>query len=113
FRERSELVQQYVTAYRHYCWPVNSVADIKLAPFHLLASEGKTYFDRTHLWHMETLAELSRGDPECLVATPARAVDLGDPAAVQELFAWWDSLTGSGGEGIVVKPMDFVVRGKR
>lgn len=113
FTERSDLVQRYVTAYRHYCWPVNSVADIKLAPFHLLASEGRTYFDKTHVWHMETLAELACHDPRCLVATPVRVVDLGDAAATQALYSWWDSLTGSGGEGIVVKPLDFVARGKR
>ena len=27
-------------AYRRYCWPVNSLDDLKLAPFHLLATEG-------------------------------------------------------------------------
>jgi protein phosphatase len=113
FMERSELVQRYVTAYRRYCWPVNSVADIKIAPFHLLASEGKTYFDKTHVWHMETLAELAGHDPQCFVATSVRVVDFADAGAVQNLFAWWDTLTGSGGEGIVVKPMDFIARGKR
>ncbi|MGH9344783.1 MAG: polynucleotide kinase-phosphatase [Terriglobia bacterium] len=113
FAERNELVHRYITAYRHYCWPVNSVADIKVAPFHLLASEGKTHFDRTHVWHMETLAELARHDPQCLVATPVRMVDLGDADAVQDLFSWWNSLTGSGGEGIVVKPKDFIARGAR
>jgi protein phosphatase len=113
FVDRGELVQRYVTAYRHYCWPVNSVADIKVAPFHLLASEGKTYFDKTHAWHMETLAELARHAPQCLTATPVRTVDLADAAGVQNLFAWWDALTSDGGEGIVVKPIDFVARGKR
>lgn len=113
FTERGELVQRYVTAYRHYCWPVNSVADIKVAPFHLLASEGKTYFDKTHVWHMETLSELARHDPQCLVATPVRTVALAEAGAVENLFAWWDALTSGGGEGIVVKPMDFVARGKR
>jgi protein phosphatase len=113
FKERGELVQRYIAAYRHYCWPVNSIADIKLAPFHLLASEGRTYFDKTHVWHMETLAELCRHDSQCLVATPVRTVDLGEPAAVQSLFSWWARLTASGGEGIVVKPMDFIARGKR
>jgi protein phosphatase len=113
FMERGELVQRYVTAYRHYCWPVNSVEDIKLAPFHLLASESRTYFDKPHTWHMETLAELARHDPQCLVATPVRAIDLADASAVESLFAWWDALTGAGGEGIVVKPMDFVARGRR
>lgn len=113
FADRKELVNRYVTAYRHYCWPVSSVADINLAPFHLLASEGKTHFDRTHAWHMETLAELARHDPQCIVATPVRMVDLEDAEAVQGLFSWWDSLTASGGEGIVVKSKDFIARGAR
>lgn len=113
FLERGELVQRYVAVYRHYCWPVNSVADIKVAPFHLLASEGKTYFDKTHVWHMDILAELARHEPQCLVATPVRVIDLADASARQSLLAWWDVLTGAGGEGIVVKPMDFVARGKR
>jgi protein phosphatase len=113
FVERGELVQRYVTAYRYYCWPVSSVADIKVAPFHLLASEGRTYFDKTHAWHMETLAELARHDSQCLVATPVRTVELAEADAVENLFAWWDALTSGGGEGIVVKPIDFVARGRR
>lgn len=62
---------------------------------------------------METLAELARHDPQCLVATPVRTVDLADAGAVQNLFSWWNSLTSAGGEGIVVKPIDFVAHGKR
>ena len=33
--ERRRMVNDYVEAYRRYCWPVNSVNDLKLAPFHL------------------------------------------------------------------------------
>ena len=40
-RDRLTRANRYVDAYRHYCWPVRSVADLKLAPFHLLASEGR------------------------------------------------------------------------
>ena len=36
-----ETAKPYVDAYRRYCWPVQSLPDLKLAPFHLLASEGK------------------------------------------------------------------------
>ena len=50
-------------AYRHYCWPVNSLTDLKLAPFHLLASEGKVHTDKTHVWHMDTLAAVCRARP--------------------------------------------------
>ena len=41
---------------------MNSVADLKFAPFFLLATEGKLYFDRTHEWHMRALAELCGRD---------------------------------------------------
>ena len=44
--------------------PVRGVEDIKLAPFHILASEGAAHADKTHVWHMETLAELCKADPE-------------------------------------------------
>jgi len=43
FTERSEMMQKYVEAYRKYCWPVNSIDDLKLAPFHILATEGKVH----------------------------------------------------------------------
>ena len=56
FRRRREAANLYVDSYRRYCWPVNSVSDLKLAPFHLLASEGQVHVNRDHAWHMETLA---------------------------------------------------------
>ena len=46
--------QRFVAAYRRYCWPVASVSDLKLAPFHLLATEGKVHADKPHDWHMQT-----------------------------------------------------------
>ena len=33
YRQRAENVVRFVAAYRHYCWPVNSLADLKLALF--------------------------------------------------------------------------------
>src|SRR6185436_3107891 len=38
FRERESRAASYVEAYGRYCWSVQSLADLKLAPFHLLAS---------------------------------------------------------------------------
>jgi protein phosphatase len=113
YADRSPMVDKYIDAYRRYCWQVNNVTDLKLAPFHLLATEGKTYFDQTHQWHMQTLQRLTAVDPQWLTATPYRAVDLDDEARVQEAIHWWSTLTESGGEGTVVKPLDFVARGKR
>jgi protein phosphatase len=112
-RRREEHVGQFVAAYRQYCWPVNSLTDLKLAPFHLLASEGRAHTDRDHVWHMDTLAKVCREDPELLLATPYKVVDVTDPAQVADGVSWWTELTGRGGEGMVVKPLDFLQRGRR
>jgi protein phosphatase len=113
FDVRAGLVRRYVDAYRHYCWPVTGIDDIKLAPFHILASEGATHADKTHVWHMETLMELCRADPQLLLATPFRTAKLDDPQATSEITEWWEAMTSQGGEGMVVKPLEFIVRGKR
>ena len=113
-RDRLGRVYRYVDAYRRYCWEVRGVSDLKLAPFHLLASEGRVHVDRDHLWHMRTLSRLAgatAGTP--LIATTHRIVNLADEAEVAAGAAWWEQLTGTGGEGMVVKPFEFIVRGKR
>jgi protein phosphatase len=107
-RERQAAALRYVEEYRRYCWPVRSVADLRLAPFHLLATEGKVHADRDHLWHLERLAELCAARPDRLLATPFRAVDLADPASRAEGGRWWEELTAAGNEGMVVKPLAFV-----
>ncbi len=112
-RRRRDLADRYVRAYRGYCWPVHSLEDLKLAPFHLLATEGRVHADRDHSWHMEILARLCAADPGVLLATPYRVVPLEDETAVAETTAWWEALTGSGGEGMVVKPQQFIARGSR
>ena len=81
YRRREQDIGQFVAAYRQYCWPVESLTDLKLAPFHLLATEGHVHTDKDHLWHMETLAEVCRADPELLLATPYKVVDVTDPAS--------------------------------
>jgi protein phosphatase len=110
--QRLERARKYVDAYGRYCWKVQSLADLKLAPFHLLASEGKVHINRDHLWHMQTLARLAQGGTP-LMPTGHRLVDLTDPASIEQGTAWWEQLTGCGGEGMVVKPLDFVVKGRR
>jgi protein phosphatase len=109
---RAAMVDDYIAAYRRYCWPVHSVADLKFAPFHLLASEGKVHVDRDHAWHMATLARLCR-ESTPLLGTRYITIDLTDPEAVSRGIDWWMKLTEAGGEGMVIKPRDFVTRGKR
>ena len=92
---------------------MDSLADLKLAPFHLLATEGHVHTDKDHVWHMETLAEVCRADPALLRTTPYQVVDVTDPASQAAGIAWWEELTGQGGEGMVVKPLAFIHRGGR
>ncbi|HEY7834963.1 MAG TPA: polynucleotide kinase-phosphatase [Ktedonobacterales bacterium] len=108
-RTRQDAITRYTAAYRAYCWPVAGLEGVRIAPFHLLAAEGRTFLDRDHLWHMAELARLAEADP-LFLATSHRAVDLADEAACAEAAAWWEALTERGGEGIVVKPLDFIAR---
>jgi protein phosphatase len=113
YRERLQMAEQYVDAYRRYCWPVSSLADLKLAPFHLLATEGVVHADKDHIWHMETLKRICHADPNLLLATNYLVVDLADLASSAEGVSWWEQLTESGGEGMVVKPFNFLANGRR
>ncbi|MCC7447690.1 MAG: polynucleotide kinase-phosphatase [Anaerolineae bacterium] len=113
YQTRVGLTAQYVDAYRRYCWPVTTLTDLKLAPFHLLASEGRVYTDQNHVWHMETLAKLCAVDTEILFPTNYQVIDVTDPTREQAGVRWWEDLTGRGGEGMVVKPLDFIVKARR
>lgn len=112
FSQKSEAVAKYRKAYQHYCWPVSRIDDYKLAPFHILATEGGVHDDKTHEWHMQTIAGICKGDPQLFLATPYKFVHLNDPQSFDEAIRWWMELTGKGGEGMVVKPYDFIATGK-
>ena len=62
-RAQRENAERYAAAYRAYCWETQGLEGVRVAPFHLLASEGKTYLDRPHTWHMEELARLAAVRP--------------------------------------------------
>ncbi|MAU11904.1 MAG: polynucleotide kinase-phosphatase [Anaerolineaceae bacterium] len=111
YGRRQTQVAQYIDAYRQYCWPVNSLDDLKLAPFHLLATEGASHVDKPHTWHMKMLSKLVSDD--LLMVTDHKVIDLTDEASQQAGITWWEELTGRGGEGMVVKPLDFIAKGPR
>lgn len=100
-------------AYRPYCWPTSGLAGVRIAPFQLLASEGRTYHDHGHDWHLALADRLVAADGELFATTRRLFVDTTDPASVGEGVRWWEELTGRGGEGMVVKPAANLTRGKR
>ncbi|MEL7532720.1 MAG: polynucleotide kinase-phosphatase [Bacteroidota bacterium] len=113
FETKTRNISRYRDAYRAYCHEVHSLDDYKLAPFHILATEGQTHTDKTHIWHMEQIARFCAADPHFLIATPFKHVDLNNEDAVAELTQWWVDMTGKGGEGMVVKPLNFIAKGKK
>jgi len=113
FVSRQQAALRYIDAYRRYCWPVDSLKDLKLAPFHILATEGQVHVNHDHVWHLETLAEISKAGDGLLVATPFKKVDVTEATDVADASSWWQELTAAGGEGMVLKPAEFVARGPR
>ncbi|MEO1393254.1 MAG: polynucleotide kinase-phosphatase [Cyanobacteria bacterium J06634_5] len=113
YQQRANLADKYVDAYRRYCWPVNDLSDLILAPFHVLATEGKVHSDKTHDWHMQQIAQFAQAAPELLVATEYKTIYLQNEASCNAGIQWWESLTEAGGEGMVVKSMDFIHRGQK
>ncbi|MBW4669139.1 MAG: polynucleotide kinase-phosphatase [Cyanomargarita calcarea GSE-NOS-MK-12-04C] len=113
YQQRAEMANQYITAYRRYCWNVSNISDLKLAPFHILATEGAVHTDKDHRWHMEEVGKLAQFDSDLLQATTYKVIDLTDPRSQETGIQWWEELTNAGGEGMVVKPMEFIVQGTR
>jgi len=103
----------FTDAYRRYCWATDGLDGVRIAPFQLLATEGNTYHDRDHLWHMSLLSRLAVADPELVIATRHVVVDTTDADAEAAATVWWEEMTAAGGEGMVVKPLANLTRGAR
>jgi protein phosphatase len=113
FADRSARASLYANAWAPYVWPVSGVADLKVAPFHLLASEGRVWFDQDHVWHMSLADRMAAAGDGVVTRTEWRTVELADAEACADAISWWETLTAGGGEGMVVKPRAFVTRGKK
>jgi polynucleotide kinase-phosphatase len=107
-RDRLELraaeIDGYSAAYRAYVKPTDGLAGVTLAPFAILAGAGVSYAKKDHDWHLGLADRLVSADPRLFTPTRRMVVDLADPAAEAAATEWWLSLTGAGGEGMVVKP---------
>lgn len=104
---------KYASAWAPYAWPVSGASDLKVAPFHILASEGAVHFDKDHVWHMTLADRLAQTGGPIVTSTRWRKVGIGDDAQIADAIAWWEELIGAGGEGMVMKPLDFIARGAK
>lgn len=111
---RSQEIDLYIEEYQHYCWPVNSINDIRIAPFQILAYEKHAALIENHRWHLDTLDQLCAVDTKLLKPTGRYYVQLDNPESEQQATQWWHELTTSGrGEGMVVKPVQTIVTTNR
>ncbi|MEU7967764.1 polynucleotide kinase-phosphatase [Streptomyces sp. NPDC049097] len=109
-RERAADAAAFTEAYRRYCWTTDGLAGVRLAPFQILAVQGRSLADVPHDRQLALLDRLVEHDGSGLLQTTRRLfVDPGDPESVQAGVDWWLEMTGRGGEGMVVKPVDAVV----
>src|SRR5262249_58221403 len=112
-RGRPAAARSFAAACRPYVWPVHSLDDVRLAPFQVLAGSAGTRLDRDHTWHMTAAERLAAADP-LIVPTRHLVADLaedGEPGPA--VTAWWEEITGAGGEGMVGKPLSPVTRTRR
>ncbi|MFI6368218.1 polynucleotide kinase-phosphatase [Nocardia sp. NPDC050630] len=100
----------FTTAYGRYCWPVDGLSGLRIAPFQILAGAGVNYAMRDHEWHLANIDRLVAADAELFTPTGRKIVDLTDPDSEAAATSWWTELTTAGGEGMVVKPYDAMVR---
>ncbi|MGQ0466425.1 MAG: polynucleotide kinase-phosphatase [Sporichthyaceae bacterium] len=112
-RARADNAEAFTAAYRRYVWPTAGLDGVQIAPFQVLATEGKAWSDRDHAWHLAIADRLVDVAPSLVRRTERLAVDTTDEASVAAGVAWWTELTAAGGEGMVVKPLANVVRGQK
>jgi protein phosphatase len=110
YRNRAESNEKFVKSYQNYCKPTNGLDGYVLAPFHILATEGTVHIDKNHVWHMDSIADFCKFDDKLLLKTPYKTVRLDNEIEVAEAMDWWLAMTENGGEGMVVKPLNFVGR---
>ncbi|AMW13451.1 polynucleotide kinase-phosphatase [Streptomyces qaidamensis] len=112
--ERATDAAAFTEAYRRYCWTTDGLDGVRLAPFQILAVQGRSLAGLPHDEQLALLDRLVEHDGSGLLQTTRRLyVDTADPESVRAGVDWWLEMTGRGGEGMVVKPVGAVVRDGR
>ncbi|MDT3395538.1 polynucleotide kinase-phosphatase [Streptomyces sp. B1866] len=118
-RARAADAAAFTAAYRRYCWRTGEAVGepldgVRLAPFQLLAVRGRSLAGVPHDQQLALIDRLVAHDARrarpLLAPTGRVYVDTGDEASVAEGVRWWLELTGAGGEGMVVKPLEPLTR---
>ncbi|MFF4580698.1 polynucleotide kinase-phosphatase [Streptomyces sp. NPDC001373] len=113
-RGRAADAEAFTEAYRRYCWTTDGLEGVRFAPFQLLAAAGRSLAAVPHdeqLAWLDRLADADERSADPLLRRTSRVyVDTADEDSVRAGTGWWLELTGAGGEGMVVKPLQAYAR---
>ncbi|MEK4148208.1 polynucleotide kinase-phosphatase [Robertmurraya sp. FSL W8-0741] len=109
YEEKLSNAHVFKEVFQKYCWEINEIHQIQIAPFHLLAHSHETFFNKPHTWHMEKNKQLTLVD-NLFVETEYMIID--DPKSEEAVIKWWELITDDGHEGIVIKPETFMSKSK-
>ncbi|WP_405598893.1 MULTISPECIES: polynucleotide kinase-phosphatase [unclassified Streptomyces] len=110
-RERAADAAAFTDAYRRYCWTTDGLEGVRLAPFQILAVQGRSLAALPHDEQLALIDRMVENDGSGLLQTTRRLfVDTADEASVSAGVDWWLEMTGRGGEGMVVKPVEALTR---
>ena len=80
-RTRSRLgnADAFAAAYQRYCWPVEGLDGVRLAPFAVLGVRRRaSHAARPHSWHLAIAARLAAADPGLFTVTRHVFADTSD-----------------------------------
>ena len=101
-------IEKYKEQLENYCWDTN-ITNIKIAPFHLLAHEKKTFFDKPHEWHLNHFNEIiDLKENDLFIKTPYVIVNLDSEDSKKKAIDFWLDITSKGYEGVMFKSETFV-----
>ncbi|MDN4492918.1 polynucleotide kinase-phosphatase [Ureibacillus aquaedulcis] len=109
YEDKLANARVFKDVFQKYCWEINEIDQIQIAPFHILAHSHETFFNKPHTWHMEMNKAFSLMD-RLFVETEYMVIN--DRADEEEVIQWWGEITSDGHEGIVIKPETFISKYK-
>lgn len=110
FEQKRKNAQSFSEVYNQYCWEIQRLDDIKIAPFHLLAHSKESFFLKTHQWHMEQNEYFSTIS-SLFMKTDYMIVN--DEESLTKAVRWWEEITADGHEGVIFKPYHFLARNQK
>lgn len=108
----SANMSKYISAYESFGVDEGGSHPLQIAPFQVLASQGQEHSGKSHSWHLDIADRLNQAKPDFFRKTNSVIVELNSDESVQSAIKWWLELTANGGEGMVVKPLQNLSRGK-